>query len=54
MAINYAKLFNRRSTPQSQSIPGSTHVPNLHGQRNVGGQHSCGAGSAICTWNLDG
>jgi len=28
MAINYAKLFNRRVTPQSQAIPGSTQVPN--------------------------
>jgi 60 kDa SS-A/Ro ribonucleoprotein len=28
MAINYAKLFNRRTTPQSQPIPGSTQVRN--------------------------
>ncbi len=28
MAINYAKLFNRRITPQSQPIPGSTQVRN--------------------------
>jgi 60 kDa SS-A/Ro ribonucleoprotein len=28
MAINYAKLFNRRATPQSQPIPGSTQVRN--------------------------
>jgi len=28
MAINYAKLFNRRVTPQSQLIPGSTQVRN--------------------------
>ena len=34
MAINYAKLFNRRSTPQSQPIPGSTQV------RNSGGGYS--------------
>src|SRR5580765_5483531 len=31
MAINYAKLFNRRATPQSQPIPGSTQVPNSAG-----------------------
>src|SRR5437773_9926294 len=31
MAINYAKVFNRRATPQSQSIPGSTQVPNSGG-----------------------
>ena len=31
MAINYAKLFNRRSTPQSQPIPGSTQVANSAG-----------------------
>src|SRR5256714_13701945 len=31
MAINYAKIFNRRSTPQSQPIPGSTQVPNSGG-----------------------
>ena len=34
MAINYAKLFNRRVTPQSQPIPGSTQV------RNSGGGYS--------------
>src|SRR4051812_26512790 len=34
MAINYAKVFNRRATPQSQPIPGSTQV------RNSGGGHS--------------
>src|SRR4051812_38721965 len=34
MAINYAKIFNRRATPQSQPIPGSTQV------RNSGGGHS--------------
>ena len=28
MAINYAKLFNRRVTPQSQPIPGSNQVRN--------------------------
>ena len=28
MAINYAKLFNRRVTPQSLPIPGSTQVAN--------------------------
>jgi 60 kDa SS-A/Ro ribonucleoprotein len=28
MAINYAKLFNRRATPQSQPIPGSAQVLN--------------------------
>ncbi len=28
MAINYAKIFNRRATPQSQPIPGSTQVRN--------------------------
>ena len=31
MAINYAKALNRRVTPQSQSIPGSTQVPNSAG-----------------------
>jgi 60 kDa SS-A/Ro ribonucleoprotein len=31
MAINYARLFHRRHTPQSQSIPGSTQVPNSAG-----------------------
>jgi 60 kDa SS-A/Ro ribonucleoprotein len=34
MAINYAKILNRRSTPQSQPIPGSTQV------RNSGGGYS--------------
>ena len=28
MALNYAKLFNRRVTPQSLPIPGSTQVRN--------------------------
>jgi len=31
MAINYAKLFNYRVTPQSQPIPGSTQVRNSAG-----------------------
>src|SRR5256885_7899912 len=31
MAINYAKLFNRRVTPQSQPIPGSTQLRNSSG-----------------------
>src|SRR6266705_1944768 len=31
MAINYAKIFNHRSTPQSQPIPGSTQVANSAG-----------------------
>ena len=31
MAINYAKLFNRRVTPQSQPIPGSTQTRNSAG-----------------------
>ena len=31
MAINYAKIFNRRSTPQSQPIPGSDQVRNSGG-----------------------
>ena len=31
MAINYARLFHRRATPQSQPIPGSTQVPNSAG-----------------------
>ena len=35
MAINYARQFNRRITPQSQPIPGSTQV------RNSGGGFSC-------------
>src|ERR1700744_6364260 len=28
MAINYAKLFNRRATPQSQAIPGPSQAAN--------------------------
>src|SRR5881628_1132829 len=28
MAINYAKMFNRSATPQSQPIPGSSQVRN--------------------------
>ena len=31
MALNYAKLFNRRATPQSRPIPGSKQVPNSAG-----------------------
>src|SRR5512139_1750426 len=31
MAINYARLFNRRVTPQSRPIPGSTQVANSGG-----------------------
>jgi len=31
VALNYAKLFNRRATPQSQPIPGSTQVANSAG-----------------------
>ena len=31
MAINYAKIFNRRATPQSQPIPGSNQVSNSAG-----------------------
>ena len=31
MAINYAQLFHRRRTPQSQPIPGSAQVPNSAG-----------------------
>jgi 60 kDa SS-A/Ro ribonucleoprotein len=31
MAINYAKIFNRRATPQSQPIPGSAQVRNSAG-----------------------
>ena len=31
MAINYAKTLNRRVTPQSQPIPGSTQEPNSAG-----------------------
>src|SRR5262245_56786389 len=34
MAINYARIFNRRATSQSQPIPGSTQV------RNSGGGYS--------------
>ena len=40
MAINYAKLFNRRATPQSQPIPDSNQV------RNSGGGYS----SAVDDW----
>ena len=38
MAINYASQFNRRITPQSQPIPGSTQV------RNSGGGYLVGSG----------
>jgi 60 kDa SS-A/Ro ribonucleoprotein len=31
MAINYARLFNRRVTSQSLPIPGSSQVPNSAG-----------------------
>ena len=31
MALNYAKLFNRRVTPQSRPVPGSTQVANSGG-----------------------
>jgi len=31
MTINYAKLFNRHVTPQSQPIPGSNQVANSGG-----------------------
>jgi hypothetical protein len=31
MALNYAKLFNRRITPQSRPVPGSTQVANSGG-----------------------
>jgi len=31
MATNYSKHFNRRATPQTQPIPGSTQVPNSAG-----------------------
>src|SRR5258708_4514249 len=31
MAINYARMFNRRRTPQSQPIPGSTQLANSAG-----------------------
>src|SRR5262249_19859466 len=31
MAINYGKLFSRKTTPQSQAIPGSAQVPNSAG-----------------------
>jgi len=34
MALNYAKILNRRATPQSQPIPGSSQV------RNSGGGYS--------------
>jgi 60 kDa SS-A/Ro ribonucleoprotein len=31
MTVNYAELFNRRATPQSQPIPGSVQVANSGG-----------------------
>ncbi len=31
MTVNYARLFDRRATPQSQPIPGSIQVPNSAG-----------------------
>ena len=31
MTINYGKLFSRKTTPQSQAIPGSAQVPNSAG-----------------------
>ena len=31
MAVNYARLFHRRATLQSQPILGSTQVPNSAG-----------------------
>src|SRR5688572_3917456 len=31
MKINYGKLFSRKATPQSQSIPGTTQVANSAG-----------------------
>jgi len=31
MAINYAKIFNRRATPQWEPIPGSTQTANSAG-----------------------
>ena len=31
MAINYARIFHRRATPQSRPIPGSTQIPNSGG-----------------------
>src|SRR4029078_9443801 len=40
MAINYAKIFNRRATPQSQPIPGSNQV------RNSG----CGSSWQVDDW----
>jgi len=33
MALNYAKLFNRRVIPQSRPIPGSTQVNPVCRQR---------------------
>ena len=36
--INYAKLFNRRVTPQSQPIPGSTQVRQLGRRLLVAGR----------------
>ena len=50
MAINYAKIFNRRATPQSQPIPGSTQV------RNSGGGYSWFGNSRenkLTTWAND-
>jgi len=43
MAINYAKIFNRRATPQSQPIPGSNQV------RNSGDRYSW----AVDDWSFD-
>jgi hypothetical protein len=31
MALTYARLFNRRVTPQSRPIPGSTQLDNSGG-----------------------
>ena len=31
MTINYGKLFSRKTTPQSEAIPGSAQVPNSAG-----------------------
>jgi hypothetical protein len=41
MAINYAKIFNRRATPQSQPIPGSSQVRNSGGGYGI---YHCTAG----------
>jgi hypothetical protein len=42
MAINYAKLFNRRVTPQSRPIPGSTPGGQLgRGYSWPHGHHNC-------------